>query len=143
MGLKGLPVQPGIYDYVRTAYVEELKAVKEPFQLKAFTDRWQPLYALTKFEPIDKKAKGAKRYRISDNNVRCLIVGDYNNFEAFKCIEISRTGLCKHANQYSCPGMNIILPPVLYEADVHAEHYGVTSDIALIQSHGGYRALEE
>lgn len=144
MTLKDLPVQPDPNggELVKTAYVTELKAVASPEQLWEFAKRWRPLYLLTWKEKIDKKAKDAKRFRISQKNMQALISGTWDPRVAFECVQAGRTGVCKHARMYSCPGMHISVPIVLLQTDFVAKRYGVPSDIALIQLHGGMGRLE-
>lgn len=129
---------------VSKAYTTEILEVRSPEQLKVFTERWRPLYLLTRKQKIDKKAKDAKRFRITQNNMQELINGTYNPTVAWECIVVARTtnGVCKHASQYSCPGMHILVPMVLMEADFVSQKYGVPPDLALIQMHGGLEALE-
>jgi len=143
MSLKDLPVLPGmITDNVSETYATELKAVTTPEQLWEFAKRWRPLYLLTKKQKINKKAKDAKRFRVSQNNMQNLISGAWDPKEALECVQVGRTGICKHARQYSCPGMHILVPEVLLLADAIGEKYGVTTDLALIQMNGGLEALE-
>lgn len=144
MSLRTLPVTPHIGgEEVSKAYTTEILAVRSPEELRTFTERWRPLYMLTKKQKIDKKAKDAKRYRITQNNMQELINGTFNAVVAWECIVVARTtnGVCKHATQFSCPGMHILVPMVLMEADYVATKYGVAPDLALIQMHGGLEAL--
>jgi hypothetical protein len=143
MSLKELPVVPTIdTDHVKEAYVSELAAVATPEQLWEFAKRWRPLYLLSRKEKIDKKAKDARRFRITQNNMQRLISMDWKPKEAFECIQASRTGPCKHVAQFSCVGAHIVLPPVLLMAHLIARKYGVTTDLALIQMSGGLERLD-
>jgi hypothetical protein len=143
MSLKELPVVPELTsDNVRTAYASELAAVATPEQLWEFAKRWRPLYLLSRKQKIDKKAKDAKRFRITQNNMQRLISMDWKPSEALECIRVSRAGPCKHATQFSCVGAHIILPPVLLMAELISQKYGVTTDLALIQMSGGLERLD-
>jgi len=143
MSLKELPIRPTpITANVKEGYVKELEAVTTPEQLWEFAKRWRPLYLLTRKPKINKKAKDAKRFRVSQNNMQNLISGAWDPKEALECVQVGRTGICKHARQYSCPGMHILVPEVLLLADAIGEKYGVTSDLALIQMGGGLEKLE-
>ena len=127
---------------MKTAYLSELQRVTSPEQLWEFAKRWRPLYLLTRKEKIDKKAKDAKRFRISQNNMQALISGTWDPRVAFECVQAGKTGVCKHAKMYSCPGMHIMVPLVLMHVDFVADKYDVPTDIALIQLGGGMGKLE-
>ena len=143
MSLKELPVRPTpVTDNVKEAYIKELAAVTTSYQLGEFAKRWRPLYLLSRKEKVNKKAKDAKRYRITQNNMQKLISGNWNPEVALKCIQDRRTGTCQHAHQYACPGMHILLPPVFLLAEFISDKYGVTTDLALIQMGGGLERLE-
>lgn len=144
MGLKDLPVKPSLSgdDIVATAYTTELKEVTTPEALKAFVERWKPLYMLTREKKINKKGKDAKRYRVSMNNLKRMIVGDFDAEEALKCVAECRKGPCKHATQYSCPGMHILCPVIFVQLLQVADHFGVTMDIAMIQAFGGVGVVD-
>ncbi len=145
MSLRNLPVTPGADGEdgrVKEAYTSELKAVTSPEQLWEFAKRWRPLYLMTRKKKIDKKAKDAKRFRISQNNMQALINGTWDPRVAFQCIQEGRTGICKHARMYACPGSHILAPLILMYASFIAKEYGVSTDIALIQLGGGMGKLE-
>jgi len=145
MGLKDLPVKPdgmGASDTVVTAYLEELGAVATPEQLWEFAKRWRPLYLMTPKPRIDKKAKNARRFRVTQNNMQSLLDGTWDPKTALQCLTISRTGNCAHATQFSCVGMHIAVPLILIHADFISEKFGVPKDMALIQLCGGLEALE-
>jgi hypothetical protein len=143
MSLKDLPVQPTYTeDHVRETYVKELSEVTTPEQLWAFATRWRPLYLLTPKRRIDKKKKDAKRFRITQKNMQSLISMNWDPKTALECIQVSREGHCKHAEQYSCPGLHIMVPEVLLHAQFVGQHFGVSTDLALIQMSGGMGALE-
>lgn len=145
MNLKMLPVAPSTNggENVKAAYVAELQAVTYPESLWEFVKRWLPLYVMTRKTKIDKKGKDAKRFRMTQNSLQSLIDGTWDPKAALVCIEAGKTGLCKHAKQFSCAGMHISAPLALLHADFVAEKYGVTTDIALIQINGGFGALSE
>lgn len=144
MGLKDLPVRPTpITDNVRDAYTTELKAVTTPKELWDFAMRWRPLYLMTRKQKIDKKAKDAKRFRITQKNMQALISMSWDPKTALECIQVSREGVCKHARMYSCPGMHIMVPEILLHAEWASKKFGVTTDLALIQMNGGLEALEK
>jgi hypothetical protein len=141
--LKDLPVRPTLTgDEVRGGYVAELKAVTTPAELWAFAMRWRPLFLLTRKRKIDRKAKDAKRFRLTQKNMQALISMDWKPEGVFECVQSSREGVCKHASQFSCVGMHILLPEILLQADFVAKHYGVGSDLALIQMNGGQERLD-
>lgn len=143
MGLKDLPILPTLAgEEVREGYAAELKAVTSPTLLWEFTMRWRPLYLLTRKRRIGKQEKNAKRFKITQKHMQNLISGTWNREEAFACIQASREGVCKHAQQYSCVGVHILIPEILLQADFVAKQFGVGSDLALIQMHGGLGALE-
>lgn len=143
MSLKDLPIVPTFDgDTVIPGYVEELSKVTTAQELVAFVDRWRPLFLLTRKFPIDKKEKHAKRWRISQNNLQHLINGTFDPNDALSCIQLGRTTICRHAQQYSCPGMHLLAPEVLLQVTAVAKTYGVGSDTALIQMNGGMEALE-
>lgn len=144
MGLIDLPVRPSYtQDRIRDTYIAELQKVTTPEELTAFVTRWKPLFALTKKRPFDKKAKDARRYRITQNNFERLLAGDYDPKVALDCIRISRTNACQHARSFSCPGMHIAVPEILLLAGFVAKKFGVSTDLALIQMNGGVGRLME
>jgi hypothetical protein len=149
MSLSRLPVTPGFdTDNVSDSYIAELRGVATPEELLAFTARWAPLYSLSRARPFDRKAKDAKRFRVTQKNQQRLLAGDFDAVEALECIKQSRKredredNTCKHARMYSCVGMHIMTPSVLIDAFLVARRYGVSTDLALVQMHGGVAALE-
>jgi hypothetical protein len=141
--LRALPVLPGMTtDRVREAYLSELILVTTPEAIKAFAARWRPLYILAKKQKIDKKAKDAKRFRITENNFLKLLHGVFDAEEALACLLANRTAGCPHMNQYGCAGAHIILPTVFVQAEMVAKHYGVSTDLALVQMNGGWGPYE-
>lgn len=141
--LRALPVLPGMTtDRVRDAYVSELSAVTTPETLRAFVMRWRPLYVLAKKKKIDKKAKGAKRFKITESNFRKLLRGDYNAEEAFACLQKNRADGCPHMKQFGCVGSHVILPTVFVQVEMVSQHYGVSTDLALVQMNGGWGPYE-
>lgn len=141
--LNQLPVRPNpASNSVQETYIAELKAVTTPEQLSAFVLRWQSLYKMTRYRRIPKKEKDAKRYRVTQNNLKKLIVGDFDPAEALSCIQVSRDQTCRHAAQYSCVGLHIMVPTILLDAMLVAQEYVVPTDLALIQMCGGMGVLE-
>lgn len=144
--LKDLPVRPGLTgNVVQEAYVKELYEVKTPEELKKFVTRWLPLYNLHSGRDVefDKRAKDAKRFRISMKNLNNLRAGNIDFVTALDCIQKCRTDPgCAHQPHFSCEGAHIILPLVMMRAHSQSEYWGVSTDIALIQANGGLEALE-
>jgi hypothetical protein len=144
--LSELPVTPTTGDpgnRVRAAYVTELAAVTSPDELRAFYKRWRPLFLMSRKYKIDKKTKGARRFRISQNNMQKLISGDWDPVAVFDCVQKGRAHPgCRHSKDYSCPGMHLLLPQILMLADALGDKYSVSSDLALIQLGGGLERLE-
>ncbi len=142
--LKALPVLPGnTTDRVKEAYVAELRLVTDVEMLGMFLHRWRPLYLLTKKQAFNRKAKNAKRYRFSENNLVRLIRGEAPLKEVLECVQLNRTDQgCKHIRQYSCPGAHVLVPPILMQVDWVSRHYGISTDLALVQMNGGWGPYE-
>lgn len=145
MGLLQLPIIPTLAgDTVRDTYVSELRSVTTPNQLQEFVKRWEAVYHLKRVKlDFDKKAKDAKKYRLTEMKFQNLINGKVDFWKAMRCIQMNREGSCPHMALYTCEGGHILLPVQLIIADLVGQKYGVGSDLALIQANGGLAVLYE
>lgn len=136
MGLKDLPVRlTPITDNAQEAYVVELREVKTPKELLAFTKKWNPLYTL-KISPVEgNDPESTKKTRESEE---MIIAGTYDAEKALECIQKNRKDICEHATSFSCPGMCILMPGILLQSSLISRKFGVSTDLALMQMTEGY-----
>lgn len=129
--IKDLPVLPDGYDNTQTAYNSEKQKIKFPSHLFAFTNRWKAVWEIE--YPNRSEITKAERE---------LIDGTYDVEGAFKCFSIMIDGKshCGHETP-SCHSMHIMIPRVLMAAYFASEHFGVPTDIALLQLTGGIHQL--
>lgn len=145
MGRWNLPVEPSLGgDKVRDTYVAELKEVKSSDELKVFTERWKTVYSMKHHAiTFNKKERGAKRVRLSLKKFENVKTGQYDPVRTYACVEAIRSsGLCSHTTQFNCEAMNICLPMPLVDLEPVAAHYGVGTDLILIQVNGGIEAFD-
>lgn len=140
-----LPVEPtgGIGDRIVQTYVTELKKVKTPEELKAFSERWKNVFLL-RCEERDEDSE------LTPEEVS-IVEGTYDPQEALQCIEANKQKpgpetVCKHiaamkktlkenpkARFNSCVGMHLALPGPLAKATLLAQKFGCPTDTALLQ----------
>lgn len=142
MSITDIPVHPGMAsDKVKEAYLSEKKAITTPEELRAFVIRWKPIFEVA--NPAERKGgeEDAERYRLTQKNQEALVSGEYDAAEALECLKLSPTEKgCSHLQHFSCPGAHIALPLFFMQAEAVSHHFGVPTDIAIIQIHGGMEA---
>ena len=133
MSLRDLPIMPDDNggDVVQEAFVSERNLIHTVDDIAAFTERWQAVWLLYRFGGTLTAEE------------QSIVDGTYNREQALKCLHIcSKQQECEHVpTGTSCVGMHITLPYPLLHVHLMANHFGVPSDIVLIQANGGLSAL--
>lgn len=135
--LRDLPIRPTFTeDVIRENYVTELKEATDVPKLRAFLDRWNAIFRLNHqgrmdLEPYVKL--GDKTYT------------DEELAEALECMKKCKKGACEHCvtGSHGCIGVNILVPPLLISAEIAGNHFGVSTDLAIIQMNGGMGELDD
>lgn len=130
-------------DLVAPAYVSERDQIGSSADLLAFTRRWRPLYEMSKCKQ-DTRSRRSCRYRRTARQYRLLLGSAYDADSVLTCLSALRMGeICEHSIRFSCVAMHLMAPVTLLEATLVAERFGVSTDIVLIQAHGGFKSLYE
>ena len=144
MGLRDLPVVPDIYsDSVRDTYIWERAFIGNTNELKAFTKRWRPLY---KLKPVVVDPESPPEVQKTMRNMQALADGTWwrgDFWVVWDHLNTLRGGAdCGCGPTGSCVAMHIMLPVPLLRAHMVGSHFGVTTNLALIQDNGGVGELE-
>lgn len=151
MSLKTLPVEPDERggDQVQAAYLTERNEISSEEELLLFIVRWGPLYEMALGRvlvpsPGESEPVSLRKSRTQEEYNKLVTPEKVPLKETWACIQVLRTGsACEHSENFSCCGMHVMVPLPLMEAVITAEHYGVPTDLALIQLNGGFGALYE
>ncbi len=132
MSLRDLPVKPTMTEnHIRDTYIAERNAIQTEDDLRSFTKRWKAIWVLHSGRNLTNEEKS-------------IINGTYDATPSLKCLKIClQKDVCEHASTgVSCVGMHLSLPITLMMAEFISQHFGVTTDIAIIQANGGMGELE-
>jgi hypothetical protein len=106
-------------------YAKELRQVQAPDELFAFVRRWSALWE------IGRDRSPEVMHPMLDRIVGCKFDAE----EALDCIQKCSESACKHVGLgETCPGMNIVLPVTLLQAEMISNKFGAPICAALHQA---------
>lgn len=121
--LTDLPVMAHVTgEDISSLYVSELRNVKTEEELEGFTKRWEALWKLPYGHQVVSEAEES------------IVNNSYDKTEALHCMMLCRTGVCEHSEGGNwCPGMYIILPPIMMQCFILAKEFQVPFNVAIVQ----------
>lgn len=124
-----LPIRITYMTDISAPYTQERKSVKTPGALRDLVRRWQALWQIP-HRPGWRPGKFDK----------LLVSGKFDANDVLRCIDKNAPSdptyksMCKHMKPgKSCISVYVIIPPLLLEISMLANHFGVTDGIAFIQ----------
>jgi len=117
-------------------YAKELSSINTEDELEAFTIKWKALWRL----PFEKDVTDLSESEES------IVDNTYDKGVALGCIKDGRINSCEHMrfeNPEQCPGVNILLPPILLKCFMLAQHCGAPVNVVLVQLQKGLDNLPD